>query len=452
MVRKGDWEVMAGGNFDINTPKVRPGNYINFKAQEKQPTVASSRGITVVPLVGYDWGPDGEFVKLSADAPDGEQEKFGRSIYSDNSQIMLIRAAFENAATVYAYIIAGGKKAEATEGQLTIMAAYAGKRGNDIRVSSAANPEKGYDVSVYMDEELVEFFEGIPTATELAGYRSDYVTFSGEGDLTAFAAKALAGGEAAEGTNGSFAAFLDKVERIKCNTVLIPVTDPALAAAAASKLKYLRTKTGKTVQFVFPDYAGDDIGVINVVNSFHMYGRDLSVTQAAAWVAGAEAAAGKTTTLTYKVVANATKVVGELSNEEAVDAIKDGKFFFSVDDEGSVIIETDINSLVNLNEGQDGSYKKNRVIRVFDSFADDLNILLPPGKFDNGPEGWKLMQGIGKSLLSRYQEDGAVKNVDLDNDFLIDTSRSIGDATYFNIALQPVDASEKHYFSISTQQ
>lgn len=446
---------MAGGNFDINTPKVRPGNYFNFKANKKQKQSASSRGIAVIPLVGYDWGPDGEFIKLTSDAPDSAMEKLGRSIDSENEYMMLVRLAMKEASTVYVYVISGGTKASKTLEAFTVTALYAGKRGNDIRVSSAANIAGGYDISVYLENERVEFFESISSIKELQEAGSRYVTVSGEGDFTSFAAVKLEGGEGAESTNGAFTAFLDKVERVKCNTVLIPIEEESLASAAASKVKYLRTKIGKTVQFVFPNFAGDDIGIINVINSFHLYERDLSVIHAAAWVAGATAAAGKTTTNTYKAVTDAKAVVGELSNEEAEDAIKEGKFFFSVDDEGQVIVETDINSLVHPNDDQDESYKKNRVIRVFDSFTDDLNALLPPAKFDNNAEGWKLMAGIGRSLLKKYSDadggDGAIRNVDADNDFVVDASRSTGDATYFNIALQPIDSSEKHYFSVSTQ-
>lgn len=439
----------------MNTPKVRPGNYINFKAQKKMQVSSSSRGTAVIPLVGYDWGPDGEFIKLTSDAPDAEIVKLGRSIYSDDEKIMLVRLAMETAAVVYVYVVAGGKKASKTVEGLTATAKYAGKRGNDIRISSKANTAGGFDISVYLDMELVELYESVSTVEELAAEESGYVEFSGTGDLTAFAAVSLEEGAGQENTNGAIATFLDKVERIKCNTVLIPLEEESLVAAAASKVKYLRTKIGKTVQFVFPNYEGDDIGIINVVNSFRLYGKDLSVLHAAAWVTGATAAAGKTETNTYKAVANAEAVVGELSNEQAVDAVKAGKFFFSTDDEGNVIVETDINSLVHPNSDQDDSYKKNRVIRVFDSFADDLGILLPPAKFDNNSEGWKLMLGLGRSLLKKYSDmdggDGAIKNVDADNDFTIDAARSTGDATYFNIALQPVDSSEKHYFSISTQ-
>lgn len=446
---------MAGGNFDINAPKARPGNYFNFKARKKQKSGSPSRGIAVVPLLGYDWGPDGEFIKLTSDAPDGAMEKLGRSIDSDDDGMILLRLAMEEAATVYAYVISGGAEASKTVEGLTISAMYAGTRGNDICVSSEANVQEGYNVSVYLEHELVEFYEAVSSVEDLTAVSGKYVKFSGQGELSAFAAARLEGGTNRESTNGEFVSFLDKVERVKCNAVLIPVSEESLAAAAASKVKYLRTKIGKTVQFVFANYAGDDIGIINVVNAFRMYEKDLSVIQAAAWVTGATAAAGKTDTNTYKAVGDAKKVIGELSNEEAVDAIKEGKFFFSADDEGQVIVETDINSLVNPSEDQDDSYKKNRVIRVFDSFADDLNALLPPAKFDNSPEGWKLMLGLGRSLLKKYSDadggDGAIRNVDPDNDFTIDASRSTGDATYFNIALQPIDSSEKHYFSVSTQ-
>lgn len=452
MARKGDERVMAGGNFDINQPKVRPGSYMNFKAKKAYVPSASSRGTVIVPLVGYDWGPDGEFIELDSDAPDAEIAKLGRSIYDDHELLRLVRLAFENATKVRVYIIAGGTKAKVVKDALTITAKYAGKRGNDITVTSTANVDGGFDVSLYLDGEPMETFAGVATVEELKEFESLYVDFSGTGELTAFAGAVLEGGQATENTNSSFTTFLDAVEKVKCNTVLIPASEESLVAAAASKVKYLRTKVGKTVQFVFADYAGDDIGIINVVNSFHLYDRDLSLVEAAAWVAGATAAATKSQSNTYKVVSNATAVVGELTNEQAEEAILAGKMFFSVsDDTGEVIVEYDINSLVHPSNTQDDSYKKNRVVRVLDSFADDLKATIRPNQFDNEPKGWEKMLQLGKLLLKRYEEDNAIKNVSADDDFMIDQSRSKGDATYFNVALQPVDSAEKLYYSISTQ-
>ena len=61
------------------------------------------------------------------------------------------------------------------------------------------------------------------------------------------------------------------------------------------------------------------------------------------------------------------------------------------------------------------------------------------------------MVGIGKTLLTQYLADGAIKNVNPDEDFTVDITRSSGDDVYFNVALQPVDSAEKIYITINTQ-
>ena len=61
------------------------------------------------------------------------------------------------------------------------------------------------------------------------------------------------------------------------------------------------------------------------------------------------------------------------------------------------------------------------------------------------------MEGIGKTILKQYEEAGAIKNVDYDNDFLVDRTISESDRTYFNIGLEPVDSAEKLYFTVSTR-
>lgn len=61
------------------------------------------------------------------------------------------------------------------------------------------------------------------------------------------------------------------------------------------------------------------------------------------------------------------------------------------------------------------------------------------------------MEGIGVSLLKEYEEEGAIKNVDTEADFLVDKVRSSGDSTYFDVAITPVDSAEKLYFSVTTR-
>ena len=173
--------------------------------------------------------------------------------------------------------------------------------------------------------------------------------------------------------------------------------------------------------------------------------------QACAWVAGATAGADKTTSNTYVAVEGATDVVGLKTNEEAIEAISNGEFFFSISEEDEVIVEYDINSLHKFTTERTSDYSKNRVIRVYDSFADDLKLTFPPNKFDNDPDGWLVMEGLGRALLQSYAKQGAITNVDAENDFYVDQSKSIGDETFFNVGLQAVDSAEKLYFSVSTR-
>ena len=147
----------------------------------------------------------------------------------------------------------------------------------------------------------------------------------------------------------------------------------------------------------------------------------------------------------------AQEVVDPKTHEEAFAAIDNGEFFFSVSEAGAVVVEYDINSLTTFADGKDKTYRKNRVIRVFDTFAEALQLNFPPNKYDNSPTGWDIMEGIGRTILKQFEDAGAIKNVDYDNDFLVDRGESKGDETFFSVGLEPVDSAEKLYFTISTR-
>ncbi len=90
-------------------------------------------------------------------------------------------------------------------------------------------------------------------------------------------------------------------------------------------------------------------------------------------------------------------------------------------------------------------------MRVFDTFQEALQVNFPPNKYDNSPTGWDIMEGLGKAILKRFEDVGAVKNVDYDNDFLVDRELSTGDEVYFNVGLEPVDSAEKLFFTVKTR-
>lgn len=446
---------MAGGTFDKTVGKVRPGDYINFVDTSKPSITGRARGTVLIPLINTDYGPAKEMITLTGDAPDAARTKLGYSVYDDDAakNMLLIREAFKNAATVIIYICTEGTKAAAGKGGgISATAKYKGTRGNSLSYSVAKNPVGGHDVGVYLDGSRVELYEGITDVSALTG--SEYITFAKDADteLSDIAGVALTGGTSGTSSNEDITAFLEAADSVRFNTMAFPKKDTQLLSAVKTKVKYMRENEGKKVQAVVADMESPDYeGIINVTNSYELEGEKLTNEQATAFVAGITAGATYTASNTYRAVEGAISVIGTKSHEEAVAAIQNGEFFFSVSEEGAVIIEYDINSLVTFSDGKGEGYRKNRIIRVLDAFHDSLVLNFPPNKFDNNSTGWNIMEGIGKSILKLYYEAGAIDDVDYDADFLVDRENSVGDKTYFNVAIKPVDSSEKLFFTVETR-
>lgn len=466
---------MAGGRFDKLVGKERPGTYINFESgRDNNAVKMGTRGTVLIPLSKSVYGPAKQFIKLTVDNPDAEAATFGYSIYDNDPsrQMLLIREAFKQAVTVYVYILTEGKKAQAeitmttqaadeeattdaVTNTLTAVAKYGGSRGNDLTVTLDANPLGGYDVLVHLGGSKVAQYEGLNTVDELIAMNNPYITFGGTGGLGEAAGKTLSGGSDAETTNTDISAFIDAWENIRFNTVAFPFDGEGtegIKQAALTKVKHMRDGMGRGIQVVIPDAGNMDYeGVINVTNSIVLNGEPLSRAEVCAWVAGATAGATNRQSLTYKQYAGATGVVGLKSNEEAIAAIRAGEFFFSVSDNNEVVVEYDINSLVTFADKKDKSYRKNRIIRVFDTFQEAVQLNFPPNRFDNNPDGWEVMEGIGKTILKQFSDAGAITDVSYDEDFRVDREASVDDETYFNIALKAVDSSEKLYFTVKTR-
>lgn len=450
---------MAGGTFDNLAGKVRPGTYINFESTRQDLIGVSPRGIVLIPLIGHDYGPAKEFISLTGDAPDAAMTKLGYSVYDDNESMLLIREAFKNANTVIVYIPNQGAKATGSAGALTATAHYGGARGNSLRFIVAANPVSGFDVTVFLGTAIVSQYEGLTTIDELVAQDDSWIKFSGTGALSANAGITLSGGTTAETAANDITAFLDAAESIRWNTMAFPLEAtgeeddpaPALFEAVKSKIKYLREEAGKYRKAVVPNFKADYEGIINVTNSVALADHVLTTAQVTAWVAGADAGASNTQSNTYVTYTGAVDIIGQKNNAEAIAAINNGEFFFSFSEEGDVVVEYDINSLTSFNAPKDKTYRKNRVLRVFDTFAESLMLNFPPNKYDNSPIGWDIMEGVGRSIMKQFEDAGALKNVDYDNDFSVDRGRSSGDETYFNVGLEAVDSAEKLFFTIKTR-
>lgn len=454
---------MAGGTFTLSGKKERPGTYINFKAGKQSVLGANLKGAVLLPLIGADYGPAQEFIKIDASAPDANLIKLGHSVYDNTDLMLFVREAMKGCREVYVFIPTAGTKAAVTLGEVLVCTAkYGGTLGNSFKVAVVANATLGtgyFNVNVYKGTDLVETFSGVQKIGDLAGV-SEYIDFSAaSGSTAATALVAATATSLASGANGSmanndFTTMLDASESVDWNVLAFPyssTTYSTLCTAIVSKIKYFREDAGKDVYAIMSGVTGDYEGVFDVDNGYALSdGTQIDATKACAYIAGIEAGADYKTSNTCRKVDGAAKVLNPKTHDEAVAAIRAGKIFFSYDDAWNVVVEYDINSLTTLTSAKDKSYKKARVNRVFDAYRALLRANFPPNRFNNNETGWKIMEGIGKSIHKTLQEEGAIQNVDLDNDFKVDRSRSEGDQTYFNVALQPVDSAEKLFFTVTT--
>lgn len=465
----------TGGTYTPGKAKVRPGVYINFKSVNKNVTATDTPGIVVIPFFNHTYGAAGEFITITADKLSELPKKLGYDIFSDNANMLLVREALKVCAVVKAYICSsGGTKATVSLGEtvygaegvatsgIKATAKYAGTRGNDLMFVISDNVESGYDVAVYLGGEKVSSYEGLETAGDIEAINDDFVVFNALGDkalapaLTA--GSKLTGGVDGTSTNTEYSKFLDALDHTTFKAVCLPIEPTAenassMATAFVTKIKYLREKMGKTVRGCVAKHNADYIGIDNVCNAPILEdGTELTVGQVTAYVAGLAAGSTELDNNTNKAYIGAVGLTAEnnLSHEEIEEAILAGQFVFTLSESDEVVIEYDINSLVHLSENQDESYKKNRVIRTFDAIADAIKVQFPVGKFSNRESDYDIMDGLGATMLAKFQEDGALTNV-AEGDFAVDRNTSAGDSAFFKVAIQAVDSIVKSYFEISTK-
>lgn len=431
---------MAGGTWTTQN-KVRPGAYINVRSNGGIGAAESISGVTALPLV-LDFGPEEEVVTITAAS---DLTAFGYNL--NDPQMLLLREALKQAATVLVYRVSSGGKAAATEGDLSITARYGGTRGNAISVVSKdnVNVTGAYDVETYLAGRLVDR-QTAKTIEELTANR--VVDFSGSGELTAFSV-VLENGSNTAATVNHYMTFFSKIQLFDFNTLALPVQDAVIKTAGVSFINRMRNEEGKKCQLVVAGHAANNEAVINVKNGVILSdGTRISAEQATAWVAGASAAAGVATSLTYKKYDGAVDVTQRLLNTEIIEALEKGEFVFT-EQRGEVVIEQDINSLTSFTAEKSKEFSKNRVLRCLDDIANNSKKAFEDnfiGQINNDQDGRELFKADRINYFNALQGAGAITGFSADD---LEISAGIEkDSIVLNVQVQPVDAMEKLYMTV----
>ncbi|SFF23117.1 Phage tail sheath protein [Paenibacillus algorifonticola] len=443
---------MAGGTWTTQN-KVRPGVYINFKSQAQALGTLGERGVAAFPAP-LPWGdPENVIVLEAAEYADKALELIG--FRAEDARIRHITAAMSHASKVLLYRLGGtgAVKAKVTVGALMATAKWGGTRGNDLQVVVQANIDNvsAFDVKTLLDGEVLDT-QTVTTIADMAANK--FIDWSGTGALTASAGASLIGGTDGTASGADFSAALTAFEGKDYNVLGVPLTDSTSKQLAVAYIRRQREDEGKKVAAVLVSYpAADNEGVTSLKNGIITSdGLQVSPEMLLWEVAAMAAAAEVNESLTYRAIPNAVDAFPRLTNTETIAALNNGELVISAAN-GQAVIEQDINTFKSLTPDKGKAFRKNRVVRVLDSIANDMKRTFDNfyiGKIDNNASGRNLLKGEYISYLDTLTGINAIQNFDSQTDLIV-AAGSEADAVLIDLYIQPVDSIEKIYMNVEVK-
>lgn len=446
---------MAGGTWTTQN-KIQPGVYIRFNTVQASAQTVGERGVVTLcePL---SWGPTGIVTALNAGDdptpytgyPAGAAEnRFLTEIFkgtdrtSPPRQALLYRPEANGAAQASAVIGEG-------DAALTVTARCMGKRGNDLSVSvTALTGEAGeYLVTTAVDGETADQ----QTVTDWKDLKANaWVSFSGTGTPTANTGTALAGGLDGTVQSAAWAAYLSVIEPYSFNVMIYDGEDETVQAALTAFIKRLAEENGQYAQLVAANLpAPDSQFVINVTSGVQLAdGTRLTPAQTCWWVGGAQAGAGYNESLTYAAYPGAAAVSPMLTSKGYDQALLAGELVLFAEN-GTVKIKQDLDSLVTYTAQFGRVFRKNRVVRLCSTIANDVYRIYSAGyigQVNNNADGRARLKSDLVGYLLDLQTGEGIQEFSPDDVEVLPGEDK--DSVLVRIAVMTVDAIEKIYVTV----
>lgn len=425
---------LGGGSFLVQN-KVLPGAYINFISRPRAMGQLGERG-TVCVGMEMDWGKPGMQTVEAAEFRTESKRLFGYD--SQQEQMKELREIFLHGARVKLYRLNGGKAATATEGALTVTAKYGGTRGNDLRITIAANvdEEGAFDVTTFLETEPMDS-QTVHLLEELQ--ENDFVTFRGTGTPTAAVGISLAGGTTEETKGSAYTEFLAAAEKEEFQVLAYNGTDTVTKKLFVNFTKRLREEEGVKFVTVLHGYPeADHEGVISVGTA----------PELVYWVAGASAGAEVNESLTNAVYDGEYAVEAKQKKSDYIKGIREGQFLF-YEEEGTLRVLRDINSFTSFEPTKNSDFSSNRVVRVLDGIANDVAQIFSKyylGKQSNNADGRNLLKAEILAYHEQLMQIGAIEAFTAE-DVRVEKGVEKQDVVVYE-SIQPVDAMEKLYMQV----
>lgn len=443
---------MAGGTWTTQN-KVRPGVYIRFTTNRALGLTVGERGIVTI-CEPMSWGPVGEVMTVANG--DDMTPYTGYDITNEKNRFLLEIFRGTNRTspptTLYLYRPAATSSAKATvtTGALTATAKYPGVRGNDITivVTEDVDNEGSFFVSTVVDGEIQDQ-QSVETVADLVP--NDWVDWSGTGALTATVGAPLTSGADGTVAASAYSDYLEAIEPYKFDVIIYDGSDSTVQDSMVGFVNRLADENGQYTQLVAANLtAPDSRFVINVMSGVTLAdGTTLTPQQVTWWAGGATAGAQFNESLTYATYPTAVAVSPLLTNNQIISALQSGQFIL-VADFDEVHVEQDIDSLTTYTTDIGVVYKKNRIIRLCNTIANDIYKQFSQnyiGVVNNNDAGRARFKAAIVGYLYQIQDAEGIQNFDPED---VEVLPGIDiDAIVVNVAFYAVDAVEKVYMSVS---
>ena len=443
---------MAGGTWTTQN-KVRPGVYIRFTTNRALGLTVGERGVVTI-CEPMSWGPVGEVMTV-ANGDDmtpytgyditNEKNRFLREIFRGTN-----RTSPPTTLYLYRPTATSSAKATVTTGTLTATAKYPGVRGNDITivVTEDVDNEGSFFVSTVVDGEIQDQ-QSAETVADLVP--NDWVDWSGTGALTATVGAPLTSGADGTVAASAYSDYLEAIEPYKFDVIIYDGSDSTVQDSMVGFVNRLADENGQYTQLVAANLtAPDSRFVINVMSGVTLAdGTTLTPQQVTWWAGGATAGAQFNESLTYATYPTAVTVSPLLTNNQIISALNAGQFIL-VADFDEVHVEQDIDSLTTYTTDIGVVYKKNRIIRLCNTIANDIYRQFSQnyiGVVNNNDAGRARFKAAIVGYLYQIQDAEGIQNFDPED---VEVLPGIDiDAIVVNVAFYAVDAVEKVYMSVS---
>lgn len=463
------------GRFTAGETKTRPGIYFRQENGGGLDLIGASNGVVAVAFQA-NWGPLGEIVTIE----DPSEIPY---IYGDdsgsNSNVAILTKIFQGGASVIKAVRVGtgGTKASVTlkdtastpANVVTLTAKYAGTRALSVTIKDSLSVNTERECIIYAGtKELskVTFEKGnageVDALVAAINASEDFVCIAtkvaaGNGEMaavtqTAFTTAGVSPVIASTDYDAAFAVL----EADVWNTICIDTNDNTIhtllktfinRANDAGLMGIAVVGEPTSVAFATRQSRAASYNSENFVyclNGFKIGDVVYEGFDAAAVMAGYIAYLPCNDSITHKIIAGATEIVGPLTNSQIVNCLKSGCLLFTPSSSGAVWVEQGINTLVILSGTQDAGWKKIRRTKTRFELITRINqnsegII---GAVNNDANGRATFMAIANGVINQMIAEGKLQSGSCVED---PANLPKGDSAWFVLDILDLDSIEKVY-------